>query len=620
MATLADLLIKIRINDDAVRKGVGKTADTVSKGFGKLNDIAGTAIRTMAGMSSVIPLAAGAAGGMISVGVAFASAGAAAGVFGAVVKSTMGDVSENATKVEDLTEKIRLYGREAELAGKYGLDQNKILDKQAKAMLELEARLSLLPPAERAATMEFINMKNSWSDFVDNNKPQTFGILSRGYALIKKVVAELQPLYDMGAKAAGRLLDRMHRLVDGGFMDRLAARAGPALESITSIIINLGTTFSNVFGKISDKQGPAVLEWLEKLTAKWAAWTSDSSENSGMTKMVNYITENGPRTVSLLGDLATAAGNIAQALFPLAPITMAVAGAAAKLVAAIPPEWLTAIVAGFVAYNVALKLYAIYQAAATIAQWKFVAALLASPITWVVLAIVALIAIIVLIATKTKWFQNIWKAVWGFLKAVGAWFAGPFANFFVAAYNKIVAGLTSLKNGAMQRVNAVKAIFTGLWNNWKENVAKIIAKALSLVQYFQKLPGRLAGSLGRMFSGLWNGFRGVANRIIGGWNRLSFTLGGGSVLGVSIPSITLDTPNIPYLADGGIVTGPTLAMIGEGGEDEAVVPLSRMPELAGRDSPVIVVEIAPGGEPEFRKWIKKTIRVKGAIVAGGAAA
>lgn len=39
--------------------------------------------------------------------------------------------------------------------------------------------------------------------------------------------------------------------------------------------------------------------------------------------------------------------------------------------------------------------------------------------------------------------------------------------------------------------------------------------------------------------------------------------------------------NIPFLAEGGIVTGPTLAMIGEGGESEAVIPLSKLPQIAG---------------------------------------
>jgi len=33
---------------------------------------------------------------------------------------------------------------------------------------------------------------------------------------------------------------------------------------------------------------------------------------------------------------------------------------------------------------------------------------------------------------------------------------------------------------------------------------------------------------------------------------------------------------IPGLAEGGIVTGPTLALIGEGRESEAVIPLSKL--------------------------------------------
>jgi TP901 family phage tail tape measure protein len=37
--------------------------------------------------------------------------------------------------------------------------------------------------------------------------------------------------------------------------------------------------------------------------------------------------------------------------------------------------------------------------------------------------------------------------------------------------------------------------------------------------------------------------------------------------------------NIPQLAEGGIVTRPTLAMIGEGGESEAVIPLSKMSQF-----------------------------------------
>jgi hypothetical protein len=42
-----------------------------------------------------------------------------------------------------------------------------------------------------------------------------------------------------------------------------------------------------------------------------------------------------------------------------------------------------------------------------------------------------------------------------------------------------------------------------------------------------------------------------------------------------------DIPNIPMLAAGGIVTSPTLALIGEGRGPEAVIPLNRMSEFTG---------------------------------------
>lgn len=74
--------------------------------------------------------------------------------------------------------------------------------------------------------------------------------------------------------------------------------------------------------------------------------------------------------------------------------------------------------------------------------------LLTSPITWIVLAIAAVIAIIVLIATKTDWFQKLWRNAWGwiktaasntwdFLKKIPGWIGDAFskvANFIAAPY------------------------------------------------------------------------------------------------------------------------------------------------------------------------------------------
>jgi hypothetical protein len=79
-----------------------------------------------------------------------------------------------------------------------------------------------------------------------------------------------------------------------------------------------------------------------------------------------------------------------------------------------------------------------------------------------------------------------------------------------------------------------------------------------------------------IFSGLYTIFKTLFNGIAKLWNntigKLSFKIPNW------VPGIGgsgFEVPNIPYLAEGGIVTGPTVAMIGEAGP-EAVIPLNQM--------------------------------------------
>lgn len=622
MATLADLMIKIRVDPSQVRKGAGRAVESIDKQFRKLDKIAGTAIKTMTGLSGIAPLAMGAVGGVAALGGAFAAAGAAVGVFGAVVGSTISDVSENATKVEDLTEKIRLYGRSAKLAGKYGLEGSKYIEKQKKAMLELEARLSLLPPAERRATMSFIEMKNSWADFVDNNKPTTFAFLQKGYDLIGKTVGKLQPLYNIGAQAAGRLLDRMNNLVDGGFIERLVARAGPAMNSLVTIIMNLGTTFGHVFGKMADKQGQSMLSWIEDLTGRWAAWASNPKENEGLNKLISYMTENGPKVVAILGDLVDAAQNIVKALSPFAPISLAIAGALTQIIAAIPPDVLTALVTGYLAWATALKLWAAWQAIATAVQWAQNSAMLAWPGTWIIAGILLLIAAIVLIATKTDWFQRLWKATWSFFKMIGAWFGGPFANFFVKGWQMV---WNFFKMIGAWFAGPFADFFVRLWNKIKGGFSSfynwIVGRWNALVGFLKNVRSKIAGAIDGMWDGLKNGFRRVINWVISKWNGISFKIPSVTVFGQTFGGGTIGVPPIPQMAKGGIVKprrGGTLVNVGEARQREAIIPLDRgMPDIAqGRTDRPVVIQIVPGGESEFRRWINKSIRVQGALRAG----
>jgi SLT domain-containing protein len=53
---------------------------------------------------------------------------------------------------------------------------------------------------------------------------------------------------------------------------------------------------------------------------------------------------------------------------------------------------------------------------------------------------------------------------------------------------------------------------------------------------------------------------------------------------------------IPGLAEGGIVTRPTLAMIGEGGQSEAVIPLDKLGNMGGNITINVTGGIATSAE------------------------
>ncbi|MCX4578111.1 phage tail tape measure protein [Streptomyces sp. NBC_01571] len=116
--------------------------------------------------------------------------------------------------------------------------------------------------------------------------------------------------------------------------------------------------------------------------------------------------------------------------------------------------------------------------------WESNAALLANPMTWIVIGIVALIAVIVLIATKTTWFQQIWSAAWGGIKtaafAVWDWIktnwpyllgiiAGPIGlavGWVIKHWDTVKKGTASAWNAVVSFVKAVPGKLLSFFLNW----------------------------------------------------------------------------------------------------------------------------------------------------------
>lgn len=114
------------------------------------------------------------------------------------------------------------------------------------------------------------------------------------------------------------------------------------------------------------------------------------------------------------------------------------------------------------------------------------------------------------------------------------------------------------------------------WAEKARDFRKAVVGALMKVgEAVDSLPGRIRSAAMGMWDPVKDGFKAAVNWIIGKWNGLEFKVGGGSFAGVTIPSTTFGTPDIPYLARGGWIPpkpGGTLARLAEAGQPEWALP------------------------------------------------
>lgn len=253
-----------------------------------------------------------------------------------------------------------------------------------------------------------------------------------------------------------------------------------------------------------------------------------------------------------------------------------------------------AVKAGMLAWSAAQAVWTAATTVATGAQWLWNAALAASPITLTIIAVLALAAVFVVLWQRSETMRAIvtgaWSAIWGFLQAIGGWFTGSFVPWVTGAWSAISGGASKLGRDIQ-----------GMWNG--------------LVGWLSGLPGRVTGAVRGMWDAIPGGFKAALNGVIGKWNGLSFKVGGGSFMGVSIPSFTLSTPDIPYLAKGGHIMRAGTAMVGERGPElvhlptgASVTPLTRGGGMGGA---VRVIFDFTGADGDMKRFIRRIVRVDG---------
>lgn len=146
---------------------------------------------------------------------------------------------------------------------------------------------------------------------------------------------------------------------------------------------------------------------------------------------------------------------------------------------------------------------------AAIAQWAFNSSILANPITWVVVGIVAVAAALTLFFTKTKTGQQIWSNFVSWLK--NAW--QSLVQIAQTVWNAIVQFFNTSVNAVKGAWNGIAGFFSNLWQGIVQ-VTKSIWSGLT--QFFSQIANTVKNvwnALASFFSGLWAGIVSVAKSI-----------------------------------------------------------------------------------------------------------
>lgn len=343
--------------------------------------------------------------------------------------------------------------------------------------------------------------------------------------------------------------------------ETFAGQASTAANTTQGKMKNLGIQM----GELKESIGAAVAPLAEKLIPKLLEFSGWASKNKG--------------------------------------IIIAVGGAIGGLAAVI------------IGVNTAMKIWKATTKAFAAIQAAFNAVMAANPLFLIAIAIVAIVAILVVLQQKFDIFGvaieaigTAFSAVWDAIKFVFDWavdhwplllavMTGPFGLVVLAVVTFKDSIIGFLGNLIGWIGTAFKTVLDLILWPFKKAWEGIVFFKDMVVSVFNGLKD-LAGSI---FDKVGGAFKGVINAVISGLEGgLNFAIKGLNIILDGIDSAagpwvnfgSIPDVKLPRLAEGGITTGPTIAMIGEKGP-EAIIPLDRLGNMGGNTINITVTSADP---------------------------
>ena len=448
--------------------------------------------------------------------------------------------------------------------------------------------------AQIASVEKFITKTSIAAAVSDDELRPALDKLVRGTGDVTKAQNLLSLALDISAgtgKDLGAVSDALSKAFNGtlGPLKKL----DPALASL----IENGATTDEVFAALG----------------KTFAGAASTSANTASGKMKSFSIQ--------MGEFKESVG---AAVFPivnkLLPAFQSIAGFIQKnttLVVAFGVVF-ASLAVSILAVNAAMKAYAAIQAIVNVATIALTASTYALWVATGVAVIVAIVAALVALQVKFDIFGKAINGIkigfdklWGAIKFVFDWAKNNWPlllAILIGPFGLAIAFVVKFRDNIL-------SFFTQIYNGIKANVGKwlnIIKTPFVFGEYYVAV---FRNNVMKMFSLIYAGIKAtmgfIANvitapfkaafRVVAWlWNntvgKLSFKIPSWVPMGIGGKG--WDVPDIPMLAEGGIVTSPTLAMIGEGRGPEAVIPLSKLGSMGfGGGGGMNITVNVNGGDP-----------------------
>jgi hypothetical protein len=248
---------------------------------------------------AAIPLAAGLAANLAPLAAEFGAAGIAGAAFGIAVAGQIGPLGDAA---------------DAEKKYRDAVVQHGATSKQAQAAaLAYQQQLAQLPPATQKAAIALSTLKGNFSDWSNSMARFTMEPVTNGITVLDSLIPRLTP----EVKSASTQLNRLVAVAGG-------AIATPGFDALSTKI----ASFTD--GKL-DQLTDQVIHFIRVLS-------EGDVGNGALGAIIDYARQNGPAAREAIRAISQAVITLAQGAAQAGPGMLTLVTAAARLVAALPPE------------------------------------------------------------------------------------------------------------------------------------------------------------------------------------------------------------------------------------------------------------------------------------------